>query len=492
MRFRTQVGGWAAAAVCALPAAQHSAAAQGFGLNEIGSCAIARGFAATGAPCDDASVLYWNPAAATTLRGLSAYIGGSAIQVKGRFTADTTARAYEGDVPVEFPPFVGVAWKGSGARTSRLALGLAAYVPYGLTSQWREDFPGRFAAQKASLQTIYVQPTIAYEVVPGRLSLGVGAIYGHSSLELRQGIDLSQQRVPSAAVPAGTTFAQFGIAPGTEFGRAQLEGSGSAFGAQVGAYLRVSDALTLGARYLTSLKFDYEGDATFTPVATGLTLAPSNPLAPGGASAPVDALVAGQFTGSGALTPQGVKTSIEHPAQFQVGLGFKPTSRTTLSLDYALTQWDAFQELAVDFQGAAPDRTIVEEYENTSSVRAGLEHRFGGSALGGMAGGATGAVTGGVAGRLGFAYAQGAAPDQTVTPLLPDMDRYEFGGGLGLPLGGRFALDAAYLRVETKGRRGRLNERPDGLGASQTVQTLNNGFFNLNANVFSLSLKANF
>src|SRR5438045_1617582 len=41
----------------ALPA---TARAQAFGLNEIGSCAIARGFAVTSAPCADGSSIYWN------------------------------------------------------------------------------------------------------------------------------------------------------------------------------------------------------------------------------------------------------------------------------------------------------------------------------------------------------------------------------------------------------------------------------------------------
>src|SRR5674476_1690242 len=39
------------------------AGAQAFGLNEIGSCAIARGLAVTGAVCDDPSTIYWNPGA---------------------------------------------------------------------------------------------------------------------------------------------------------------------------------------------------------------------------------------------------------------------------------------------------------------------------------------------------------------------------------------------------------------------------------------------
>ena len=47
-----------------LPAA---VGAQGFGLNEIGSCAVARGFAVTSVPCNDPSEIYWNPAATTGL-----------------------------------------------------------------------------------------------------------------------------------------------------------------------------------------------------------------------------------------------------------------------------------------------------------------------------------------------------------------------------------------------------------------------------------------
>lgn len=488
MRFRTQVGCWAAAAVCAAPAALTPDAAhgQGFGLNEIGSCAIGRGFATTGAPCDDASTLYWNPAAITTLRGFGVYVGGSAIRVGGRFTADSTLRVDEGDIPIEFPPFLGLTWKGSGARTSRLALGVAAYVPYGLTSQWREDFPGRFSAQRASLQTIYVQPTIAFDVVPGRFSIGAGAIWGHSALELRQGIDLAEQRVPVPNVPVAQqpTFARFGIAPGTEFARAELEGDGTAVGAHVGAFLRVSDRLTIGARYLTSLKFEYEGEANFRPIATGLTFAGGNPLnLPAGT--PVDAVVAAQFQQGGALVAQGVRTEIEHPGQIQVGVGYRLSPATLLSADYARIQWNVFQALPVDFQGPAPDSEILEEYGNSDSFRAGLEHRFG------TAPNAMRSPFDGVTARLGFSFATTPAPDQTVTPLLPDMDRYDYSGGLGIPLGRRFALDAAYLYVDTKGRRGRIAERPEGATAAQAI-SLNSGFYELDAHVFSLSLKATF
>ncbi len=494
-RRAVRAGGAPALALATvLSAAASPAHAQGFGLNEIGSCAVARGFAVTGAPCEDASVLYWNPGAAASVpRGLSLYGGVTAIQVKGSFTHDVTARREEGDVPVEFPPFLGATWKGRGPMSSRLALGVAAYVPYGLTSQWAEDFSGRFAAQKASLQTIYVQPTIAFEVVPGRLAIGAGPVIGHSSIEIRQAIDFSQQLAPAPA-PAGTRFGQLGFAPGTEFATARIKGGSKlAYGAHVGAQLTLAPSLSLGARYLTSVKFEYDdADATFAPSAgaASYVLPGGNALgAPAGTT--LAQLTAPQFQAGGTLAPgQTASTAIKHPAQFQVGIGFTGLPRTTLSADYARTFWSSFDVLPVSFpatsSGAASplSRSLIEEYDDINSYRVGLEHRFGREAMSGM--------LDGVAGRLGFSYAESPAPDQTVTPLLPDMNRYNFSGGLGIPLGGNLTLDAAYLRVETEGRRGRTDERPATLSAAQSVQTLNNGWYSLNANIFSVSLKARF
>jgi long-chain fatty acid transport protein len=477
MRLRTQVGWWTVAAVCAEPAAPHTATAQGFGLNEIGSCAIARGFATTGAPCDDASVLYWNPAAATRLRGLSIYGGVTGVQVNGRFTQDVTAREFEGDVPVEYPPFLGVNWKGSGTGAAgRLALGLAAYVPYGLTSQWREDFVGRFSAQRASLQTIYVQPNVAYEVVPGKLSLGAGFIVGHSTLELRQALDFSQQLAPAPA-PPNTHFAQLGIAPGTEFGRAVIKGDAVAYGFNLGAHLQATPTLSIGARYLSKVTFDYEdADATFTvsPLASSYVFPLGNALRPT-ASFTLAELVAPNFAAGGPLAPgQHPSTSLSHPAQFQVGVGYTGLANTTLSADYAFVQWSAFEELPVNFGATSPlTRTLFEDYDNSSSFRLGAEHKY----------------RSGLAARAGFSYAQTPAPDETVTPLLPDMDRYNLALGVGIPLGSALVLDASYLRVETEGRRGRSGERAS---RAETAAQLNNGWYALNANIFSASLKLQF
>jgi hypothetical protein len=69
------------------------------------------------------------------------------------------------------------------------------------------------------------------------------------------------------------------------------------------------------------------------------------------------------------------------------------------------------------------------------------------------------------------------------------MNRYNFALGAGVPLGKTLTLDASYLRVETQGRRGRVVERTV---RSQTATQLNTGWYGLNANIFSASVKLQF
>jgi long-chain fatty acid transport protein len=443
----------------ALPAA---AEAQAFGLNEIGTCALSRAFANTGAPCDDASTIYWNPGALPKTRGLSVLAGFAVIPLKGDFTQDTTFQQYDADIPTAVVPHVFANYRSSG----RLAYGLGVYVPYGLTSQWGDEFPGRFAAKKASLRTIYVQPNVAFQITEG-WSVGVGPVIGHSSVELVQAVDLSQQRTSAT----GPTFGQIGIPKRTEFARATLKGDAMGFGVNLGVHGRLTPKWEVGARFLSQVHFDYDdADATFEQRPTELTLAANNPLgAP--ALTPVDALLAGQFTGSGALTSQKVETRIMHPAQVQAGVGYTGIPNTTVTLDYAWVGWKSFKQLPVDFQGGATDRVLIEEYNNTSSFRLGVDHRF----------------TNGAAVRGGFAAAAAAAPDVTVTPLLPEQDRTYGTIGGGYPISSRLTIDGAYMKIFTPGRRGRIDERSS---TSQTAEQLNNGSYTLRANIFSLSLKA--
>ena len=439
--------------------------AQAFGLNEIGSCAIARGFANTGSPCRDASMIFWNPAAPTRLPGWNVTAGVAAISLNGKFQQDTTGREFESDIPTAWVPHVFVNYH---PTRGKLAYGLGVYVPYGLTSQWGDDFPGRFQAKKASLRTIYVQPNIAWQMNP-QWSIGAGPIFGFSNVELIQALDLSQQ-----ATPTGATFGQLGIPLRTEFARARLKGSANAFGGQFGIYGEPSPHWSVGARYLTQLEFKYDdADATFTQTPTGLVLG-GTIQPPFVAGTPVDALLAGQFTTGGKLVSQKVSTKITHPDQFEVGVGYTGVRNLNLAVDYAWIGWSKFDVLPVTFADPTLSRTLIEDYTNTSTIRLGAEYTLPENHW-----------------RLrgGFVGAQSAAPAETVTPLLPEQERNYYTLGVGIPFMMTWALDVSYAYVHTPGARGRIVERSS---ESQTAAQLNSGFYSLSANVFSLTLKASF
>ena len=127
------------------------------------------------------------------------------------------------------------------------------------------------------------------------------------------------------------------------------------------------------------------------------------------------------------------------------------------------------------FQGSAPSRTLIENYNNTSSIRFGVDHR----------------LVGGTALRAGFTAASAAAPNETVTPLLPEQDRELGMLGVGYPLTSSFTLDATYAHIFTPGRRGRLDER-SATSTPQQAIALNSGSYSLNAHIFSLSIKATY
>jgi long-chain fatty acid transport protein len=195
---------------------------------------------------------------------------------------------------------------------------------------------------------------------------------------------------------------------------------------------------------------------------------------PFSAGTPIDALVAPEFATGGPLTSQSASTSITNPAQAQAGLAYSGFKNWLLEGDYAWIGWKQFQSLPVRFATSALNQTYIEDYNNSSAIRLGAEYTI---------------PTDGWHLRAGFAGIASAAPDETVTPLLPEQDRNYWTFGVGVPLMHRWTIDAAYSHVSTGGKRGRIVERTQ---ESQTADQLNSGVYNLAANVLSFTIKASF
>ena len=189
-------------------------AAQGFGIYEHGACAVGRSGVAAAKPCDDGTAIFFNPAGLAGLSGTHITAGVSLIAAGGKFTDDFTGLSWKLDNALIPVPNTYL----THAFGPRVTAGIGRFVPYGLETRWpnaaaydsltgtfrpsRVTFPGRFLGWNSKLQSIYIQPTIGYQLHP-RLRVGLGVAYVTSKVELKQRVDFSQQIVPSASVPPG-------------------------------------------------------------------------------------------------------------------------------------------------------------------------------------------------------------------------------------------------------------------------------------------------
>lgn len=436
------------------------ARAQGYGVYEHDACVMGRSGTAVAAPCSGGGAVFFNPAGIVgSANRWDISLGATLISPRNSFRDSVTGESTDGvanNIPV--PNFYLTRQLGE-----RFAAGIGLYAPYGLVSEWPTTFAGRFLAYRSELASVYVQPTVAYRVHP-RLRFGAGLTYVHSTVDLRQRVDLSEQE----AQP-GVTFAMLGVPVGTDFADAKLEGSSSAFGGHFGVLAQVTDRVSVGARYLTKVTVDLDGDATFRRIPTGITLAAGNPLgAPAGT--PLDALLASAFTSD--LASQKARTSVPMPAQLVVGVALRPTAKLTILADFQRVFWNAFEFLPLAFDSIPAD-TLYEDYESTNGYRVGVEY----------------AASPKLTVRGGLLYHGAAAPEQTVTPLLPEGARAEGTLGASLQLARRVRLDLAYQYLRQQDRRGRVVE-PAARGAAGAA--VNSGLYTGTANLFGASLAFGF
>jgi len=447
--------------------------AQGFGVFEQGTCVMARAGAAVASGCGDGSSVYFNPAHLAGTDGVTASFGATVIDVGGDFTYDPNAqRATSVDeveldndvIPVPHAFF-------TYGLTEKIGLGLGAYVPYGLETKWPTRlsdgtvFDGAFEGFDNQLQAFYVQPTIAYQVTP-KLSVGGGPVLVISSVELNQFQDLSQTETPGG----GPTFGQLGVPFHTAFAQTTLDADNEfGFGGNFGLSYQATDRLTLGVRYTTPITVDYEGDATFEQVSTGLTFPATSPLAQDldgdGAPdpTPADGLLASQFSGDGSLTSQSIETEITLPMQLLAGVSVQATEKLLLLADYQFTGWSSFDELPLEF-GKLEDRVRIEDYEDTHAVRVGAEYD----------------LLDPLTVRAGYLFNTDAVPDKAVTSLLPESERNQFTLGFGWDVTDVVEVNVAYQRLQQNDRRGRVR---GALPGEELSTDLNQGLFSFNANL---------
>jgi long-chain fatty acid transport protein len=449
-RFHVWLAVGGLAALAGVPGAL---VAQGYAVNEHGTCAMARGGTATASPCADGSAIFYNPAGLAGLgkgRGIIT-VGATGILATGGFENDLGPKddLHKKVIPV---PHV---YAGYGI-SDKLGAGIGLFAPYGLETNWDTDAQGRFLGYRSVIRNIYIQPTLAFRVHP-RVDFGAGFDYNFSHVQLRQHLDLSSQSVPPGLFPANVqTFADVGILSGTDFADANLQGNGHSVGYHLGLIVRPVDRLSLGVRYLSRQHSKIKNaTAEFKQIDTNILL--------GGL--PLDAQLAPQFGVGAPLGKQDASTALRLPEQLSFGAAVDVTTKFRALVDVVTTNWTVFDTLAITLDQAGVIR-LPQDDKRTWAFRLGGEY----------------AVSPSTTLRAGYIRHGAAAPDQTVVPNLPEGPRAEFTGGLGTKLGQHVQLALAYQYIKQQERRGRIVSDP----------TVTNGLFTFNAHLFGATFTYSF
>ena len=463
---------FAAAGMMLAPA---PAAAQGVAVYTQSACMNARNGAGIGAPCNDGSAVYYNPAALARQNGAIS-LGATVIDNSGSFLYDTTGTEVQRAPHSVIVPHGWATWR----PAPRLGVGLGVFAPYGLAIEWPVcgidqtagcpqslNFEGRFVGYDQSLRGLYLQPTVAYDVIPGRLAIGGGVDLVKGEVEIRRRLDLADQNA------GPLSFSQLGIQQNTDFADVKLSGDAWGVTGHVGVLLNVTSFITIGARYMHSVDLEFDGTADFTQVPTHLLVGPLPPLFPTVNSSLDEFLLAsGIFSGEGAASDQDFTASMTLPAQAVAGIAIQLDPTMRVMADYQWTQWSSWDEVPVDFQHA-DDETLILDYQDTGTLRLGVDYAF----------------TDRITIRGGFTRAPAAAKDASVSPFLPDSDRNFFSGGLSFRASERLSLDFFAMAADAMARRGRIVNRES---FDQTAAQLNEGLYTAEGQLFGATLVYHF
>lgn len=278
-----------------------------------------------------ASSVFYNPGGLSFMQSkFSVSAGASGILANVAYQQDGSGNIYRTDNPVSTPFYLYAA----GKIGKKITLGLGVYTPYGSTTKWEEknddgmDWAGRYLVSEISFFTVFVQPTIAYQI-NDKFSIGAGFIYSYGAVSLKKDIDMTTQ---SGKTP-----------------RAELDGTTSNIGFNIGAMFRPNDKLSIGVDYRSKIAMKMEdGDAKFydLPAAVGL---------------PAD----NKFD-----------SELPLPANLDIGFSYKVTEKLMLAAEVNWVQWSTYKELKFTFKegGALLNSASKKDYSDSWVIRLGGQY----------------------------------------------------------------------------------------------------------------------
>lgn len=369
--------------------ASHAAA---FQLLEGNASGLGNAYAGSAAVAEDASTVFFNPAGMTLLPGRNVAFSVDLVRPSAKFSNQGSVAAggqVVGGNGGDAGDWAGIpAGYMSWQLTDRLFAGLGIGAPFGLKTQYNNDWAGRFHAVKSELKTVNINPSIAFKV-NDVFSVGLGVNF--------QRIDADLTNAVNTAALAGAGTSALG----------RIKGDDTAWGWNVGAMWQVSDTTRLGVAYRSKIDYKLEGSARFT----------------GSAAAILNGARGGDVT-----------ADVEMPDTATISVVQKISDRWTMMGDLSWTGWSTLQKLAVNRVDGVNVTTEELKWRDTWRVA------FGG----------TYAYTDALNLKFGLAWDQTPVRDTSRLPRVPDEDRVWLSVGVQWRPDATSAVDVGYAHLFVK------------------------------------------
>ena len=237
-----------AALSLALVATTSALRGSGFAIYEVDARGLSMGNASVGR-IDDASALYFNPAAITQLPGVQTVVGSAfispSVKVSGVSNgADFTTSMNDYTQPV---PHLYSTYR----INDDMAAGLAIFVPFGLKSDFAQNpdvWPGAYNNYMTKIQTFEIAPTFAYRLVHDQpwakqISVAAGLAFLRADVDLRSLLPAMFVAFPDLAPYASKPMI--------------LKGSTWEYGYNLAVQYEVNDQLSFGAVYRSGFNLGF-------------------------------------------------------------------------------------------------------------------------------------------------------------------------------------------------------------------------------------------
>jgi long-chain fatty acid transport protein len=396
----------------------------GFAIYTQGAASLGQS-AATIAHGEDPSVIFFNPALMTKFDGTQVEAGTTLLIPLRDFKSKLTGSTTSAEKDVFFPSTFFVTHR----FTDKISLGIGVFNPFGLATQWPDNWEGRFIATKSELTTYDINPVISWQVTPW-LSIGGGPDFLILDTTLEKRLN----------------FTSFGLADGGQ----RFKGDGHGVGWSLGVLAEPHPDWAIGASYRSMIRVNIDGDASFT--------------LPNGAP-PFFSLLFPNTDGSAELNL---------PQRVHFGVCYKGFYPLTIEAAARWEGWSSFDQLIIQLDRPVAGSNVSINNRNWSDVWTGSI-------------GAKYQVNDHFALVAGYLYQGNPVPDSTFDPSIPDANAHLFTIGTDIKYGAlRGGISYGFQKMVSRTKNNTVDDNPnDGIFNPATAA---NGEYNTDIHLIGLTL----